>query len=85
MLWTGQLIVELKKINSKLWLFSNLSQIDMAFYPKLVVPNIAKHCQIHAIIVLGKKCASTPPLPYPIALGAQHHLNPNTLGRPDLL
>ena len=45
----------------------------------------AKHCQIHAIIVLDKKCASSPPLPYPIALGAQHHLNPNTLGRPDLL
>ena len=45
----------------------------------------AKHCQIHAIIVLDKKCASSPPLPYPIALGAQHHMNPNTLGRPDLL
>ena len=81
MLWTGQLIVELKKINSKLWLFSNLSQIDMA----LSKTCCAKHCQIHAIIVLDKKCASSPPLPYPIALGAQHHLNPNTLGRPDLL
>ena len=44
-----------------------------------------KHCQIHAIFFLDKKCASSPPLPYPIALGAQHHLNPNTLGRPDLL